>query len=364
MLIKRTWRQQVRQARGYAYHSELAEEETGQPEELQAAEADNQPDREEQDTSKDTAEVAEQSDNPSEDSDMHGGDGASGEVEDPEDSQGSEEAAEEGGQAPADSGEMPGQDNQDVEASEEPEEEPESEEDPDSEESWTDRPDEDEYDDPDESESDYEDNPGEHNNRQAFDLDDARDRRLSAEFSRVIAKVAEDLEGHPVEGDDEWDIEALMKRTFDRRPLAGCRQSREKVGVVLCLDNSGSCAEQAHLYAKFADAATKTGDVEMYLTPNGGTVARYDKKQGRWINDNTPWWEMRGRTILFFGDFDGADAPVIASRRNKVYWFSNEGRYEEMNEHNWCSFSLADFRGKYHECFDEQDFLKIAKKIR
>ena len=75
-------------------------------------------------------------------------------------------------------------------------------------------------------------------------------------------------------------------------------------------------------------------------------------------------WNFQNRTIIFFGDFDGGDAPVLASGNNKVYWFSCENRYADMDEHDWCSYTLADFKGKYYNCETEDDFIRLAKKVR
>lgn len=200
-------------------------------------------------------------------------------------------------------------------------------------------------------------------NNQAFSLEGAKRKRLASAFANIISKIAQDLEGHPIPGDDEWDMQALMLRTISKRPLNRCRQSREKRSVMLILDTSYSCCHQARFYADVAQIAAETGDVEMYDAPNASVYAKYYK--GAWVESEYRWWEAKNRTIIFFGDFDGGDAPVLASKNNKVYWLSSEGdRYYDMNEHDWCSFTLADFKGFYFNCLNEDDFFKIIKKIR
>jgi hypothetical protein len=194
---------------------------------------------------------------------------------------------------------------------------------------------------------------GEHNNRQAFALATARKRRLANTFATVLAKIADDLSGWPIPGDDEWDIQALMERRISRRPLAHCRQSREWQCAVLVLDTSGSCREQADFFAGIAEAARAAGDVEIYSAPNADLEGSYGQS-----------WPFTGRTIIFFGDFDGGNNVVEAAKKNKVYWFSCENRYADMDGHDWCSHTLADFRGKYYRCEAETDFLHLAKKIR
>lgn len=221
-------------------------------------------------------------------------------------------------------------------------------------------------DDDDDSESEW----GQRNQREAFslDLERARRRRLATTFSTVIGKIAEDLSGWPIPGDDEWDIPALMERRLSHRPLSHCRQSREKESVILILDTSGSCSYQAEFYAAISHIAAQQGDVEMFIAPNASIEGKYTPGKGwtRIAEYNAGVdWQFMGRTIIFFGDFDGGDSVVEASRKNKVFWFSCEGnRYQDMDEHSWCSFTLSDFRGKYYDCETEDDFLRLAKKIR
>lgn len=215
---------------------------------------------------------------------------------------------------------------------------------------------------------------GTQNTEQAVDLDQLIDhsqrRRLSHQFARIISKVAEDHVGEPTEGDDEWDVEEIMKRRYTGRPLLSCRCSREKQSVALILDTSGSCEPQAQFYAAISQVAAELGNVEMYSAPNGELEMKYEPVWGwRWLSSeemekHRHGWQFSGRVILFFGDFDGGDYPVLASRKNKVYWFSSEDRYTDMDEHNWCSFTLKEFRGKYYMCLNSSDFLSLVKKVR
>ena len=201
------------------------------------------------------------------------------------------------------------------------------------------------------------------NHSQAFDLARHRDRRLSQTLAVIISKIAEDLAGPPVEGDDEWDPDELMQRRLTRRPVHRCRCSRERVSVVLILDTSGSCLPQARFYSRLAEAAIKAGDVELYAAPNAGLIARRTSRGWQGLAD--PAWFFSGRTIIFFGDFDGGDAVVEASWKNKVYWFCSEGgRYPSMREHPWCSYPLSRFRGRYMDCVDEDDFIPLWRKVR
>ena len=204
---------------------------------------------------------------------------------------------------------------------------------------------------------------GSPNYSQAFALDLARRRRLSRTLGVIMAKVAEDLAGRPIPGDEEWDPDSLMERRLTRRPLSQCRISREKRSLVLILDTSGSCLPQARFYNRLADAAVKAGDVELYAAPNAGLLARRGRRGWKGLAD--PSWKFKGRTIIFFGDFDGGDAVVEASWRNKVYWFCSEGtRYPSMREHPWCSHTLSQFKGHYFLCRNDDEFLNLWRKVR
>jgi len=211
---------------------------------------------------------------------------------------------------------------------------------------------------------DFKNEGGEGNNKQSFEIEIERlkKRRLAVEFARIISKIAEDLTGYPVDGDDEWDITAIMKRKINYRSLASCRQSREKERVILILDTSGSCYRQANFYNEIARVALKQGDIELYLAPNAEIQYKWNRE---WEEIDTWNWQWQNRTIIFFGDFDGGDMVVKASWKNKIYWFSSEGdRYKDMDEHSWCSYTLEDFKGYYYDCENEDDFIKLTKKIR
>jgi hypothetical protein len=200
------------------------------------------------------------------------------------------------------------------------------------------------------------------NFNEAFSLEQLRQRRLSTEFARVMAKIAEDLAGWPVEGDDEWSVPALMKRRLTCENIVECRQSREKDSIVVILDTSGSCLPQAKFYALIASAAVQAGDVDLYTAPNAGLNAEKTRLGWRKLEDGT--WSFYRRTIIFFGDYDGGDTVIESSWDNKIYWFSSEGhRYPAMSLHPWCSYSLKQFYGKYYNCNSENDFFTLIKKI-
>jgi hypothetical protein len=200
------------------------------------------------------------------------------------------------------------------------------------------------------------------NYNKAFYLEQLRRKRIIATFARMISKIAEDLSGWPIAGDDQWSMPDLMARHLDRRPLFQCRRSREKEAVVVILDTSGSCLEQARFYSRIATAAVTAGDVQLYDAPNAGLRAVRIRQQ--WEPVEHRQWPFAHRTIIFFGDFDGADVVIKASKRNKVYWLCSETRYPDIRLHPWCSFTMKSFKGHYYPCVADEDFIRLLRKVR
>ncbi len=200
------------------------------------------------------------------------------------------------------------------------------------------------------------------NYNKAFFLEGLRRRRIMTTFSLLMSKIAEDLTGWPVPGDDEWSAPDLMARYLDRRPLTHCRRSREKERVVVIIDTSGSCLHQARFFSAIATAAVAAGDVELYEAPNAGIRARKSRQGWKPVAERS--WHFSQRTLIFFGDFDGGDTVIRASRRNKLYWFCSETRYPDIRVHPWCSLTLESFRGRFFRCTTEEDFIPLLRKIR
>jgi hypothetical protein len=203
---------------------------------------------------------------------------------------------------------------------------------------------------------------GSPNFNKAFYLEKLRRRRIATVFALLMSKVTEDLTGWPIPGDDEWSLPDLMARRLDHRPIAQCRRSREKERVAVVLDTSGSCLNQARFFSLIATAALKAGDVELFDAPNAGMHARTVK--GIWRPMTETRWPFKRRTVIFFGDFDGGDAVIRASRRNKLYWFCSETRYPDIRVHPWCSLSMKSYRGRFFRCTQEEDFIRLLRRVR
>ena len=198
-----------------------------------------------------------------------------------------------------------------------------------------------------------------------LDMKVYRKRRLANALSVVVGKVAEDKSGEPTIGDDEWNIDELLYRTITRRNINSCKQSRERERVILILDTSPSCAEEASFYMDIAKSAVHLNDLEMYDAPNARLVKEYDIHKNKFIPIPSgvgavmsKWQLFKNRTIIFFGDYDGARIVSKASKCNSVYWLNPElvvfrSLHAEKN-----------FKGKLFKCNSEKDFMRLVRKIK
>ena len=221
----------------------------------------------------------------------------------------------------------------------------------------------------------------------------SRHQKLQRSFIQVVEKLAEDLVGYPYVGDDEWDIERIMMRSITREEIQHCRQTRDREALVLVLDTSGSCSEQAIMYSKFAEIAQQYSDIDIVIAPNAipslvkyghehewerynrmDIVRKSEEHKYGWVLD----WPFKGRTMIFFGDLDGSDWVIRASWRNNVYWFNSETRVSERldmerirkyirdeQSYQAVEYPLPMFRGKRIDSVtDDTSFLKAARRVR
>jgi hypothetical protein len=198
----------------------------------------------------------------------------------------------------------------------------------------------------------------------AFPLEGRYLRGLAARFARMVSKLAEDHADLPDDGDDEWDLNALVRRRFTGKLPNQCRMSRDKRKVVVVLDTSPSCAHQAKLFGSIAQIAEELGDCEIFDAPNFGIEARWET--GAWINLPQAGrdWPFRQRVVLAFGDFDGIEHICGASRQrgNRIYWFCCEERPPvlESQRENF----VRNYKGKYFAANQIQQLMRQMGKVR
>ena len=161
-----------------------------------------------------------------------------------------------------------------------------------------------------------------------------RFRRLGNSVNVMISKFAEDQCGNDIfPGNEFWDEDALLNRVMTKVPIHICRKDRELEKVVLILDTSPSCSEQALLYANIARAVVGQGLVEMYDAPNAYITRKFCPVKKKFVEfmdrdsllkENIAKWKIfHNRHIIFFGDTDGWRIVYESMQNNKVHWFMN-----------------------------------------
>ena len=154
------------------------------------------------------------------------------------------------------------------------------------------------------------------------------------------------------------DFKRLMFRRYERRPPGWYRLvSRE--AVVLIVDTSGSMVDVSELLNYIVAAALRRGDVEVYLAPNGVIEYKLDGTGDMVEVDGEKVLRgLRGRSIIYIGDYDGADTPFILScQGNRVVWLAPEHRYLDPDDHDWFTVDRekCDFRGVFLRINDLND---------
>ena len=211
--------------------------------------------------------------------------------------------------------------------------------------------------------------------KSAFDLERGlKIRRLSTVLANVISKLAEDQICEPIPGDEEWNIDDLLMRRITKMPVNSCRQSRERSNIVLMLDSSPSCSDEAAFYSSLAIGAVGMNVLDVYDAPNCKVIRKFDYKTKRFkefmskeeISAGIKGWDyIKGRTVLFFGDYDGTEEMIRESNHNKVYWFNPVFGNDDCDD----DFYLGDdnygkFLGNIYRCENDKDFIEILKKLK
>jgi hypothetical protein len=199
---------------------------------------------------------------------------------------------------------------------------------------------------------------------QAFGLDGHYLRNLATRFARMISKVAEDSADLPSEGDEEWDLNELIRRRFTGRLLSQCRMTRERRKVAVVLDTSPSCEHQARLFGSVARIAEELGDCELYDAPNFVIQARKLADAWETLPEAEREWRFQGRVVLAFGDFDGIERICQASRvrGNRLYWFCCEERPAVLQAER--ERFVKQYRGHYHPATHIGQLMQALRRVR
>jgi hypothetical protein len=187
----------------------------------------------------------------------------------------------------------------------------------------------------------------------------------ATEFYRFIENFAEEkTKVFDVKSCDEYNVKKLMFRAYERRPLSYYKQSRIRDAIVLILDNSGSMDWWSQNLQLLASLALDRKDIEIYVAPNGWIEERLLPNGHRHtvFHDNIVKL-LKGRRIVYVGDFDGANTPIILSWSNDVIWVCPEERYRRFRSHDWVRYDENYFRGVFIRCWTLQEMFQGLKKI-
>jgi len=200
-------------------------------------------------------------------------------------------------------------------------------------------------------------------------------RRVQSSVSLMLNKIAEDNTGFPYEGDEFWDIDRLMQRSYTKAQLKHCKFDRDKESVAFLVDTSPSCRDMAETYSRLVSSVLDRGDVTLVRAPNARPMQYYDRGSKDWHyyshtasrddEEDVELWKdlFRGRKVIFFGDTDGEYIVSAASRFCDVYWFYNES-YEDIDSYTDNHSSYQQFEGKIYLCNDVTDFLYCVSQVK
>jgi len=207
---------------------------------------------------------------------------------------------------------------------------------------------------------------GVYNTQQVVDVVNAisaSSKYYQTEFWRLIELIAEEkTRAYDPMGSEEYNIKKLMFRPYEKKPLSSYKMSRVRESVVILLDNSGSMRWWSDNLQILADLAMQRNDVEVYLAPNGHIEEMlYPKYQ--LVNHDDVIKRLRNRKIIYVGDFDGADTPIMLSWYNDVIWVCPEERYLNFLDHDWVHYSEDRFKGAFLRVFTLQELFSAFKKL-
>jgi hypothetical protein len=228
-----------------------------------------------------------------------------------------------------------------------------------------------ESDEDEESESEDEDEQsqsGVYNTQQVVDVNADSDNTFNAkyyktEFYRFIELISEvKTRIFDPMGSEEFNIKKLMFRQFEKKPLNSYKMRRVREAVVILLDNSGSMEWWSDNLQVLAELAMRGNDVEIYLAPNGHIEEMIFPKR-QLVNHDEIMKKLRNRKIIYVGDFDGANTPIILSWYNDVIWICPEERYIRFLEHDWVHYDESRYEGTFLRIFTLQELFSAFKKL-
>ena len=189
------------------------------------------------------------------------------------------------------------------------------------------------------------------------------DSELAYRFYSFIERIAEiKTKIEDPRGFDIYSMKELMMRQYTKKTLNSCKVTRVKDSVVVVLDNSGSMNWWYDILNEIFEIMIRRRDVEVYIAPNGYFEERMTELGSERVYHDIIMRRLNGRIIVYIGDYDGTDTPVLLSKKNRVYWFCNESRYRRFLSHGWVHYPESEFKGMWFRVYDKDD-LKRALRI-
>jgi len=206
---------------------------------------------------------------------------------------------------------------------------------------------------------------GEYNTEQAVKLGGhTTSLFLTTEFYRLLEIFMEErTKVFDNRGAEEYNVRKLILRPYEKKPLSHYMQARVKEAIVILLDNSGSMEWWAENLQLLASIALSRDDVEIYVAPNGNVQERLTKRGRVPVSHDEVIQSLRGRRVVYVGDFDGADTPIVLSWANDVVWICPEARYRRFESHDWVHYNEESFRGAFIRAWTLEEVFSALKRI-
>lgn len=190
---------------------------------------------------------------------------------------------------------------------------------------------------------------------------------LYLSFYRLIEYLSDEEKNLSLQpsGSLTLNVKKLMLRQYERKSLNSYYNYKVRSKIVILLDNSGSMDWLVEELNEIFNASLKRKDVEIYIAPNGYIEEKWSQKTKHFnvVRHDNALIEILTLQlpIIYIGDYDGADTPVVLSWKNKVFWLCTEKRYRRFRSHDWVHYTEQKFRGFFARCFNRDDIIQALQ---
>ncbi|MGC8647179.1 MAG: hypothetical protein ACP5T9_06590, partial [Thermoplasmata archaeon] len=188
---------------------------------------------------------------------------------------------------------------------------------------------------------------------------------LSDVFYRFLEYLGEETKQFSNNSGKYFDYKELALRQYTGKSLSSIRHEKARETLVVILDNSGSMKWLSEEISEIAGAALERQDVRVLYAPNGSIETELHKSQEIPLNHEEIIKELKDQhpNVLYVGDFDGGDTPVLLSQKMRVFWLCTENRYQYFSEHNWMHYGEQEFQGFFGRAWNLQETISAFKEF-